>query len=48
MWNLKIRMKMNLFSDRKRLLKTYGYQRGQVGAVRGMDWEFGISICTLK
>ena len=47
---------MNLFEEQKqthRLLKTYGYQRGQVwgkwtGHLRKVDWEFGIYICTLR
>ena len=41
---------MNLFAEQKqthRLRKTYGYQRGQVVG-GGMDWRFGIGLCSLK
>ena len=51
MWSLKKRVKMNLFAEEKqthKLLKTYGYQRGQVQGVGGMDWGFRIGICTLR
>ena len=47
MWNLKKKKKIQI--NRNRLTdykKTYGYQQGQVGG--GMNWGFGIGICTLQ
>ena len=39
---------MNLFAEQKqthRLLKTYGYQRGQMGVGEGgVDWGFGMEM----
>ena len=50
LWNLKNRMRTNLFAEQKQThrleKKAYGYQRGQVvGGV--MDCGFEIGMCTL-